>query len=195
MQVKNDYIGRDSALLGVQFYLEEKLTSQHLRIYEFNGKDVEVVGTISVPVVNILEVLDTDATDIVKTGVNASDAMIYIEFCHLQEATNSKIVSDFDAITHQRERLIELTVKYIEMCVEGVLNKLKEYEEKLHVPTVIDDDITFATLTAVLLEEDFPTVATYQIANELFGKLYSTFCRECGKMHNPFRRCGSVELK
>lgn len=45
----------------------------------------------------------------------------------------------------------------------------------LDVSTVIEDEITFASLTAILLKDDFSTLKSEILAYELFGMLYATF--------------------
>lgn len=193
MQVKNDYTVWDATLLAVQFYLEEKL-EHSFRIFALDEKELEIVGGISVPVQKALDVLNMDADYVVEKGVNLSEAMIHIEFCYLQTVIKSKVFADFDSIDYNRESLIDMSEKYVETCLQEVFAKVKEYEEKLNTFTVIDNDVEFVTLIANSIAADFAG-ASYDVANELFGMLYGAFCRECGKMHNPFRRCGSVELK
>lgn len=195
MQVKNDYTARDAALLATQFYLGEKIASQHIRIYDLNGEDVEVVGTIVVPALNIVEALAGEVASLTRNNLAVLEMVVYVEFCHVQGVTNSKIIANLEVISLQQEQFIECVLKYVETCVESILSKFKEYEDMLDVPTVIEDDSTFAVLTAMLLEDDFSSVSPDMLTNELFAMLYGAFCRECRKMHNPFRQCGSIELK
>lgn len=44
---------------------------------------------------------------------------------NLQEATNSKIVADFETITLQQEQFIQCILNYVKTSIESILNKFK----------------------------------------------------------------------
>ena len=194
-QLKENYMIQEAKLVALQYYLDRAFDGK-LQIYAANEVDFEIVGSITMCVQQMLEELKVPLHSVFKNdAVATAEEQIQLDFCYIQSLYKNNLRMKLTGGGYDREKLFEWSGKYLDDVLAAIFVRAAVYEQKLNVSTTtINDEMELVFFIEEALQEDFPNFDE-QVFIEIVGIFVEKRCKQCGKMHNSKRQCGSLNLK